>query len=104
MAVETERAKLITIVCGNELEERVASDLMRAGAKGYTVSRATGRGRHGTRRVGIDDGANVRIEAVIALSDVPKMVDVLERFHDDALMAYMQDVDVFPHGRLTPRG
>ena len=96
MAVDTNRAKLITIICGIELEERVAGNLMKAGAPGYTVTRARGRGRHGTRKVAIDDGGSIRIDVLVPAKDAPKLVEVVGRLRDDAVTAYIQDVDTFP--------
>ena len=62
---KTVPARLITIICGNEIEGRLSTDLKTVGVRAYTMSRATGRGTHGPRVFDIADMANVRIELLV---------------------------------------
>lgn len=101
MPFDIKRAKLISIICGLELEERIAGELMRAGATGYTVTRTRGRGRHGIRKVAVDDGGSIRIDVLVPVGDLPKLVEVMSHLRDDAITAYMQDVEAFPRQART---
>lgn len=89
------RAKLITVVCGNEMEERVLRDLEAAGVKGYTVMRVSGRGMHGVRKPRIDDAANIRIDIVLDPGAMAPVTAALGRYRDEPLTAYIQDVETF---------
>jgi len=88
-------AKLVTIICGVELEERLQHDLKARGL-GYTVTHANGRGVHGPRTFGMVDGANIRTEILVTPAELPKVIELVKGYQGDAVTAYMQDVAAFP--------
>jgi hypothetical protein len=92
------RVKLITIICGNEIEGRLARGLAALGSiRGYTMTPASGRGLHGSRHPGIVDSGNIRVEILVHPSHAPKILGFLgAEFADDAVTAFVQDVDAFP--------
>jgi hypothetical protein len=103
MTTPTAKAKLITIICGMELEARLAVGLKELGCvSGYTLVHAKGRGMHGPRAVGPVDGGNVRIEIITAPAHEQAIMDLLVRsFDSDALTAFVQDVQAFPARHFT---
>ena len=54
--------KLLTVVCEADLERAVVADLVRLGARGYTITDARGHGVHGDRDGLWPPSANIRIE------------------------------------------
>jgi len=82
------------LVCEEALEAIVAPDLLAAGAKGYTVCEARGRGSRG-----VQDGrwllsSNVRIEILCREDDARRIVEmIVTRYSDNfGLVVYMLDV------------
>jgi hypothetical protein len=98
MSTATAKVKLITIICGLELEQRVSTDLKTLdGIGGYTRMVAGGQGTHGARKFGLVDGANVRLEILVAPKYAGQVLELLEaNFRDDALIAYVQEVAAIP--------
>jgi len=103
MKAATAKVQLLTIVCANELEERLAADLRAfSGISGYTLTHANGRGLHGPRELGIVDGANVRIEVLMAPQLAQKVLDLLAvKYDEEPLTAYMQEVEAFPRAHFV---
>ena len=78
MTSHTVKAKLVTIICGSEMEDRVARGLRSLGCvHGYTSTKANGFGLHGTRKVGFLDGGNLRIELILSVGDDTKVIGFL---------------------------
>ncbi len=98
MPVETVSVKLITIICASELEDHLAEDLRALGhVSGYTITKAAGRGLHGPRTLGFIDSGNVRIEILLRKEKAEALLKMLASKHgDDALTAFVQDVEAFP--------
>ncbi len=88
--------KLLTIVAEAALESHLVRDLEQLGAKGYTISDARGKGRHGVRSSAWDASSNIRIEVVCE----PDLADVIAghlqaHYYDDyAMITYLTDVAV----------
>lgn len=87
--------KLVTVVTERLLRDRVLDDLRACGAKGFTISNATGEGSRGVR-ASEWEGQNLRIEAVVS-HDVAKRI--VERIADDffenyAVIVFLHDVQV----------
>jgi hypothetical protein len=93
----TARIKLITIFCTNELEDRLSRVLrLLAGIHGYMTTRSSGRGLQDARRRDAVDGGSVRIELLVQSGHEGRVMDVLaEKFSDEPLAAWAQDVDAF---------
>jgi nitrogen regulatory protein PII len=98
----TTKVHLVTIVCGNELEERVARDLAALGGiSGFTVTRANGRGLHGPRKFGVTDSANIRLEILVVPPWADKVVAMLvANYQGDPLTAFVQEVLALPQSHF----
>ena len=97
----TSKMKLVTVIASFELQERVIESLRKAGAKGYTLERADGRGRTGGRKHGVFEPGNARIESIMAPAVATKF---LERISADAeefgFIAFAYDVEAVPASRF----
>jgi hypothetical protein len=104
MRNDTAKVQLVTIICGNELERRLANDLKAlGGVTGYTVTRAEGRGLHGPRKFGLFDGANVRIEVLVTAPWREKITEMLlANYEGDPLTAFAQEVEALPGNHFLP--
>ena len=95
--VETVKAKLVTIVAPSEARDSLTQALETLGASAYTLVKADGHGRHGHRRYGILDGANVLIETVVTAAVAQKILEhVVARYAGRAVIAYTMDVEAVP--------
>lgn len=56
--------QLLTILTEAVLEDILIEEIMALGAKGYTISDARGRGKHGLRSGNWSASGNIRIEVV----------------------------------------
>lgn len=56
--------QLLTILTEAVLEDILIEEIMALGAKGYTISDARGRGKHGLRSGNWSASSNIRIEVV----------------------------------------
>jgi nitrogen regulatory protein PII len=86
---------LVVLICEEALEAIVVPDLLAAGAKGYTVSEARGRGSRG-----VQDGrwllsSNVRIEILCQEDVARRIVEMIVSKHSDnfGLVVYAVDVE-----------
>jgi nitrogen regulatory protein P-II 2 len=87
--------KLVTIICEPVLEAKIAADLRRMGATGYTVSEGRGEGSRGLH-AGDIPGSNVRIEVVVAPAKAEPMMQWLadHYFEHYSVIAWLTDVQV----------
>ena len=88
--------KLVVLICEEAMESSVAPDLMAAGAKGYTVCEARGRGARGVRDARWLS-ANVRIEILCQEDVAQRLVDMLVAKYSEnfGLVVYVQDALTF---------
>ncbi len=88
--------KLLTVVCEAGLESRLAEDVMRLGAHGYTVTDARGRGSRGVRNAAWDTAANIRLEVVCEEQVAQKIAEHLKKNYYDnfAMILFSVDVEV----------
>jgi nitrogen regulatory protein PII len=98
---KTEKVKLVTIITPFILEERIAAELTQLGATGYSTSKVEGHGKHGPRKFGIVDGANVRLE-VLVHEDVATQIlaNLVSRYAGEAVVAYAVDAVAIPTGHF----
>jgi nitrogen regulatory protein P-II 2 len=93
--MKTEPMKLLTVIAEAVLEDRLVADLIRLGAKGYSVAGAHGSGASGP---GASDweGGNVRIESLLAPEAADRILEHLaqEYFPIYGVVAYTTDVRV----------
>lgn len=87
--------KLVTIICEPVLEAKIAQDLKRLGATGYTVSEGRGEGSRGLH-AGDIPGSNLRIEALVAPAKAdPIMTHLAEQYFEHySVIAWLTDVQV----------
>ena len=93
--MHTTTLKLVTIVTERILEDRMLRTLDKLGAKGYTLTQATGKGSRGVR-ASEWEGPDTRIETLVS----PKVADAIvehiaENFFEHyAVIVYVQDAEV----------
>lgn len=93
--MHTTTLKLVTIVAERILEDRLLRKITALGAKGYTITQATGKGSRGVR-ASEWEGPDTRIETLVS----PKVADgivahVAENFFEHyAVIVYVQDAEV----------
>ena len=93
--MHTRTLKLVTIVTERILEDRLLTKLVELGAKGYTVTQATGKGSRGVR-ASEWEGPDSRIETLVS----PEVADAIithvseKYFEHYAVIVYAQDAEV----------
>ena len=95
MLREMNQTKLVVCVCEEALEALMAPELLAAGAKGYTVMDARGRGARGVRDARWMLSSNVRIEILCQEDVAQRIVDLITNKYSDnfGLIVYVQDVE-----------
>lgn len=90
------------IVAESVLESRLLHDVSVAGARGYTVTTARGRGPRG-RRVSEAEGGNVRVELLVGDDVAQRLWDLLQQdyFPHYAVTAWTYPVTVARNERYT---
>lgn len=93
--MHTVTLKLVTIVTERILEDRLLRALDQLGAKGYTLTQATGKGSRGVR-ASEWEGPDTRIETLVSPAVADAIVDhVAEKFFEHyAVILYVQDAEV----------
>ena len=94
--MHTERRRKITIVTETALEHRLADDLERLGAHGYTITDARGKGSRGARDAGWQSSASIRVEVVCDDALAARIAEHLRaHYYDDyAMILFLADVEV----------
>ena len=93
--METTEVRLLTIVAEEILRDRLIEEIRKAGAKGFTLTEATGEGsRH--RRVGDVLGGNLKLEILASSAVAERLLSVLaaDYFPQYAVIAYMTNACV----------
>jgi nitrogen regulatory protein PII len=91
----TTTLKLVTIVTEKILEDRLLRTLDSLGAKGYTLTRATGKGSRGVR-ASEWEGPDTRIETLVSPEVAEAIVEhVADKYFEHyAVIVYMQNAEV----------
>jgi hypothetical protein len=86
--------RLVVIICEQALEPLLGPDLLAAGAKGYTVSDARGRGNRGVRDARWSLSSNVRIEILCSPAAAERIMGVVDAKYcqNYGLVVYAVDV------------
>ena len=94
MTLKLNQTKLVVLVCEEALEAIIAPDLLDAGARGYTVCEARGRGTRGVRDARWLLSANVRIEILCGGDVAERIVAMIVTKYSDnfGLVVYTLDV------------
>lgn len=93
--MKTTQLKLVTIITERILEDRILRALLDLGAKGYTLTQATGKGSRGIR-ASEWEGPDTRIETLVSPAVADSIVDhVAEHFFEYyAVIVFVQDAAV----------
>jgi nitrogen regulatory protein P-II 2 len=93
--LDTVTLKLVTIVAERILKDRVVADVLSAGARGYTITDAYGKGSRGVR-ASEWEGPDVKIEAVVSNEVADRIMEHISAtyFKHYAVIAYTETVDV----------
>lgn len=92
--------KLVVIVVEAGLVARLARDVMAKGAKGYTVTSASGLGPR-NQRAGDLEGGNAKLETVVPEAVATEVLEMLKTnyFPHYACSAWVSDVEVLRDDR-----
>ncbi|WP_119155198.1 P-II family nitrogen regulator [Caldimonas tepidiphila] len=92
--MNTEPTQLVVIVCEQALEALLAPELLAAGAKGYTVCEARGRGNRGVRDARWLLSSNLRIEILCRESVARRIMEMVDAKYCEnfGLVMYRHDV------------
>ncbi len=92
------KVKLVTVIAGSELQERLEADLKELGIKGFSLMRVDGYGVHGPRRHGLLGSGNVRFETLVQPELATRLMEYLTKHYKGwGLVAFMQEVETVPH-------
>ena len=93
--MHTTTLKLVTIVTERILEARLLRKIEEIGAKGYTLTQATGKGSRGVR-ASEWEGPDTRIEILVSEKVADSIVEyVAENFFEHyAVIVFVQDAEV----------
>jgi nitrogen regulatory protein P-II 2 len=100
--VHTHPLRLITIVAEEVLESHLVRELESAGATGWTITAAHGRGSRGMRARS-SDGGNVRIETIVNDDAADRILERLAEhwFPHYAVVAWVEAVQVVRGDKFT---
>lgn len=87
---------LLTIITEASLENTLAREIEKLGAKGYTITEARGKGKRGARGAEWDADRNIRIE-VICAKDIGEKIakEFQDKYFDNfAMVIYSTEVKV----------
>jgi len=88
--------KLVTIVTEALIETPLTRDLERLGARGYTITKARGKGHRGVRSAAWEASRNIRVEVVCDEATAMAIAEHLqEHYYDNyAMILTVSDVQV----------
>lgn len=94
MTPNSDRIQLVVIVCEEALEPLLAPELLAAGAKGYTVCEARGRGNRGLRDARWLLSSNLRIEILCPEAVALRITEMVDSKYCDnyGLVMYRHEV------------
>jgi hypothetical protein len=86
--------QLVVILCEQALEKLIEPELLAAGAKGYSISDARGRGNRGLRDARWLLSSNVRIEILCNAEVAHRIMEMVDSKYCDnyGLVMYTQEV------------
>lgn len=97
-----ENKKLLTIICGRELEATVLSAAKRRGVGGYTVVQASGMGASGIQSGMLDADSNILVYIILSEGRLIRLLDDLEALllRGYRLKAMASDIALLPRKPL----
>ncbi len=97
--MKTQPFVLLTIFTEAALESIIAEDVMRLGARGYTITDSRGCGSHGVRSGAWGEGSNIRIEVIGNEDMIGKIIVHLRDSYDQNYGLLMVTGRVEVHSR-----
>ncbi len=97
--MKTQPFVLLTIFTEAALESTIAEDVMRLGARGYTITDSRGCGSHGVRSGAWGEGSNIRIEVIGNEDMIGKIIVHLRDSYDQNYGLLMVTGRVEVHSR-----
>ncbi|MCZ8239727.1 MAG: hypothetical protein O9346_00285 [Leptospiraceae bacterium] len=100
--MKLEKAKLVTIIADEAIQNRLIGELKAVAVKGYTISDAVGEGIN-SAHLSSWEGKNVRIESLVSETKAQK---IFERIYSEyldrySIIIFMNDVDVIRKSRFS---
>jgi PII-like signaling protein len=104
-----ENKKLLTIICGRELETAVLNAAKRRGVGGYTVVQASGMGASGIQSGMLDADSNILVYIILSEARLIRLLDDLDAMLQSGyrLKAMASDIALLPRKpfkRAAPAG
>ncbi len=101
----THPCKLVVLITEAALEDRLAEDVMRLGAHGYTVSDVRGQGSHGPRPGAWAADASIRMEILCDADTSQAITQHVEQayFRNFAMVVFVSDVGVLRPDKFVRR-
>lgn len=95
------KAKLVTIICDNILDEKIISDIKSLGIKGYSIMEIKGEGLN-TKKLDQWSGGNSIIQTIANEEKALKLLDVIytKYINKFSCIAYLKDVEVLREDRF----
>ena len=89
-------ACLLTIYTETILETRLVELIEEAGATGYTITNARGKGSGGTRSATWDADASIRVEIICSRNMANELTQVLQDTYYDnfSMVTFITDIEV----------
>ncbi|MDX1926200.1 MAG: hypothetical protein SFV81_06770 [Pirellulaceae bacterium] len=93
--MNTHTLTLLTIVAETLLKDRLIHEIRQAGARGFTITEASGEGSR-QRRVSEILGDNIKVEVITKRETAESILTVLQKdfFPRYAVVAYLSEVQV----------
>jgi nitrogen regulatory protein PII len=99
--MDAAQVKVVTVILPSGLSAELINELKKLGVSGFTTLRANGYGSHGSRRYGLTDGANERIETIVSAATATKIFEYLSSHYDGLpFVAYAQDALAIPRSHF----
>ncbi|MCW7492692.1 hypothetical protein ND861_08840 [Leptospira sp. 2 VSF19] len=100
--MKLEKAKLITIIADEAIQDRLVQELKFLSVKGYTISDAIGEGIN-QKHLTSWEGKNIRLESLVSETKAKKIFEIMtERYIDKyPMVIFMSDVEVIRKDRFN---
>ncbi|MBA3581650.1 MAG: transcriptional regulator [Gammaproteobacteria bacterium] len=89
--------KLLTLIAERELEKILCQEIIKAGAKGYTITDVRGRGSRGVQDGSWDSASNIRIEIICPASIADGIMQIIAQRYSEhyGIVMFVVDTEVW---------
>lgn len=100
--MKLEKAKLITIIADEALQDRLVLELKSVNVKGYTISEAKGEGIN-HQHLTSWEGKNIRLESLVSVGKALKIFQIISEKYLEKypMVIFMNDVEVIRKERFS---